>query len=125
MRSDKRATAQDVKAAANVGNLQMEFFEEIGRFPTDTELDCMLNESKVEEKFLDLLDTHLHTATPIPEAVWERAAKLKEKGDAAIERNENRKLPVDKEVNRDCATFNKTFLTPEQSLARRIKRKEK
>ena len=33
----KRATAKDVEVAAKVGNLQMKFFEENGRFPTDEE----------------------------------------------------------------------------------------
>jgi hypothetical protein len=30
----KRATAKDVKAAANVGNAQFEFFKKYGKFPT-------------------------------------------------------------------------------------------
>ena len=34
----RRATAKDVEAAAMVGNLQMKFFEENGRFPTDEEV---------------------------------------------------------------------------------------
>jgi len=34
----KRATAKDVEVAAKVGNLQMKFFEENGRFPTDEEV---------------------------------------------------------------------------------------
>ena len=33
----KSATARDVEAAAKVGNMQMEFFEETGRFPTEKE----------------------------------------------------------------------------------------
>ena len=45
----RRATAKDVKAAVKVGNLQMKFFEENGRFPSEEEArEFILN--KLEEK---------------------------------------------------------------------------